>query len=111
MTTIFGTITIGANPVQIPWTLSVGAAKVFLQVAPGATGGVKVGNSAAMTNDGTTPGIWLNSTTNTNPDATHQAGDSFSIQSQKDHDTVYPNQYFVHGTHVGDKVNYAIHIN
>lgn len=106
MTPTFGTLTIGANPVQIPWTSTLGVAKLILQVAPGATGTVKVGGSAALTSDAATPGLWLSP----NSDST-KPGDSIAFEANKDHDTVYPNQYWIHGSHAGDKVNYAIHVN
>lgn len=95
MTSTFGFLTIGANPVQISAT-HIGACKLFVQVAPGATGVVKIGGSSALTMDNTTGGTFLIPGSGSNP------GEDWSIEDHVNCNTVNIEQYFFHGTHAGD---------
>jgi hypothetical protein len=111
MTSVFGTLVIGATPVQVPFT-GTGVCKLFLQIGPGATGGVKIGGAGVTINiPDTTPGTWLSSSAGTNADTSLQPGGSWVIESQEDKNTVHPGAYFIHGTHAGDLVNYEYHTN
>ncbi len=97
---------------QVPFT-GVGVCKLFLQIGPGATGGVKVGGTSGLTINipDTTPGTWLSSSAGTNADTSKQPGGAWVIESQEDKNSIHPEEYFVHGTHAGDLVNYEIHTN
>ena len=93
---------------QVSADQNLKCSKLSFQVAPLATGGVKIG-SAGLTSDNTTPGTFLSSTAGTNPDGSPQPGAAWSVESQEDRLVIYPAQYYVHGTHAGDKVMYEYH--
>ena len=83
MTTTWGTLTIGAAPIQIS-TSYLPCCKISFQVAPGATGPMKIGG-AGLTAATSTPGTFLDSTAATDPDGSAQAGDSWSVQRHTQH--------------------------
>jgi hypothetical protein len=115
MQTYFGTLTIGAAPVQIPATAFSGnlssfagsakVNKISVQLAPGNTGVSKVGGSANMTSDNTTPGIFLAPNT-----VAADPGGSWTVESYGNVNDVALNQYFFQGTVPGDKLMYEIHV-
>lgn len=110
MNSTWGILTIGASPVRITTDQLVRVSKLSFQVAPGATGAVKVGG-AGLTTDNTTPGTVLDATAGTNPDGSAQPGGSWGLGSNEDANTIHPSQYYVHGTHAGDLVFYEYHQN
>jgi hypothetical protein len=105
MTTTWGTLTIGSSPVQVSTNPDFAVCKLSFQVAPSATGAVKLGAAGVTAND-STPGTYLNSTTGTNPDSSPQPGGMWAIESHTDHNDIVPAQYFVQGSHAGDLVFY-----
>lgn len=107
MITVWGTLTIGAAAVAIP-AVAGGACKLSFQVAPGATGSVKIGG-AGLTSDNTTPGTFLSSSSATNADGSEQAGGFWSVEAHEDVNVIHPETYNVHGTHAGDLVFYEYH--
>lgn len=104
MTSFFGSVTIGANPVQItnPLANNGKCAKLFVQMAPGNTGSAKVGRIPNLGTSTGTPGVYLASTSQTNPDASAQPGGSWVIESYSDENNINPLDYYFHGTHAGD---------
>jgi hypothetical protein len=107
----WGTLTIGAGPVQIPGaTLPVKVCYIQFQVAPGAAGAVKVGGLGLDMTNGT-PGTLLNATQGTNPDGSAQAGGAWSAASYGDHNTINASALFIHGSNPGDVVFVEYHQN
>jgi hypothetical protein len=111
MTTYFGTLTIGATPVQLP-TDFPRVNKLFVQHAPGNTGNFKVGGNVSLTMAITTPGIYVQpaGAGSANPDASTPPGGDWVVESHSDKNDVVVNQYFFHGSHAEDKLMYEIHI-
>ena len=109
MTTVWGVLTIGATPVRIS-TTALPVCKLAFQVAPSATGSVKIG-ATGLTTDNTTGGSYLWPTANTAPDGSALAGSMWAIEDQGNRNTIDASAYFVHGTHAGDKVHYQYNVN
>jgi hypothetical protein len=115
MQTYFGSLTIGAAPVQIPATAFSGALssfagspkvnKIAVQSAPNNTGVFKVGGNVNLTADNATPGIFVT------PNATAgQPGGTWTVESHSYFNDIALNQYFFQGTHAGDILMYEIHV-
>jgi hypothetical protein len=106
MTAYFGTITIGADPIQIPSpTVDGKVNKLFVQHAPGNTGVFKVGRLPGLTTDNTTPGIFVApNTTETDP------GGDWSIESPGEKNDINLSEYRFHGTHAGDLLHWQINV-
>jgi hypothetical protein len=109
MTTVWGTLTIGSAPVQIS-TRQLKCCKLSFQVAPGDSGAVKVGGPG-LTSTTSTPGTYLDPSSNVNKDGSAQAGSLWSVESYTDANTIDASQYYVHGTFPGDLVSYEYHQN
>jgi hypothetical protein len=105
----WGILTIGAAPVQVPTaSTSTRGSKLSFQVGPGSTGRVKIGG-AGLTSDLTTPGAFLDSSPALNGDGSAQPGDVWVVETGLDQNTIYPRNYFVHGTNAGDLVFWEFH--
>lgn len=109
MTTKWGTLTIGAAPVQIT-TTALRCCKLSFQVAPGDSGSIKIGGPG-LTADNSTPGAYLSPSNSVNKDGSAQGGGMWSVESYQDADTIDASSYHVHGTHAGDLVFYEYHQN
>lgn len=109
MTTVWGTLTIGAAPVQIS-TAHLQCCKLSFQVAPGNSGSTKIGGPA-LTPDASTPGTYLAPSNSVNKDGSAQAGSLWSVESYADANSIDASAYHVHGTHAGDLVFYEYHQN
>ena len=83
--------------------------KYFVQLAPGATGQVKIG-PANVALASTSSGTVIDSTATTNADTTKQAGGSWSVETH-DVNTISTAQYFFIGSHTGDVLMYETHEN
>ena len=96
----------GTSNVSYPagWTNTYGtsnlrATKLSIQLADGATGHGYVGN-ANVTNAGANADVDLD------PSAmSGNAGAQWSVESQKECNTIDLAQYYVHGSNAGDKIN------
>ena len=109
MTTNWGKLTIGSAPIQIS-TTRLKCCKLSFQVAPGATGAIKIGG-AGLTPDNSTAGTYLEPSSGVNKDGSAQAGGLWSVESYTDANTIDASAYHVHGTHAGDIVFYEYHQN
>lgn len=109
MTTVWGTLAIGAVPVQIS-AARLACCKLSFQAAPGDTGAVKIGG-AGLTADATTPGTYLDAASGVNADGSPQSGGLWSVESYQDANMIDASAYHVHGTHAGDLVFYEYHRN
>ena len=111
MTTYFGTLTIGASPVQLPTDFPA-VNKLFVQHAPGNTGNFKVGGNSQLGMTTATPGTTVAPLQSgiANPDSSVPAGGAWSVESYSDRNDIAVKQYFFHGSHSGDKLMYEIHI-
>ena len=108
MTTAWGTLTIGTTPVRISAT-KLKCCKLFFQVAPQATGLVKIGGSAVTTAN-STPGTVLDPpSVGANPDgASYPSGGSWDVATEGVN-SIDASEYYVHGSHSGDLVFYEYH--
>ena len=107
MITKWGALTIGAAPIQIS-TTQLKCCKLAFQVAPGATGAIKIGGPG-LTPDTSTPGTYLEPSSSVNKDGSLQAGSLWSVESYTDANQIDASAYHVHGTHAGDQVFYEYH--
>lgn len=71
-------------------------------------GRIKIGG-AGLTSDLTTPGTFLDSSPAVNADGSAQPGDLWAVESDLSQNTIYPANYFVHGTNPGDLVFWEYH--
>jgi hypothetical protein len=97
MTSTFYVVLIGASPIQLSTVIPFtgGVCKLRLQAGTTPTGTIKVGGSPTMTADDTTGGIYVRTPSVVSP---------WSIESDKDLNDIFPQQYYVHGTVPGDPV-------
>jgi hypothetical protein len=111
MTTYFGTLTLGATPVQLPVYFPK-VNKLFVQHAPGNTGNFKVGGNSALTMLNTTPGIYVQPLAAgvANPDGSLPPGGNWAVESHSRKNDIVVNQYFFQGAHAGDLLMYEIHL-
>lgn len=109
MTTYWGSVTISGSA-QAFTGAPTKVCKFSVQMAPSCTGQVKLGPST-VTVANTTPGTILDSSQSQNADSTYKAGDSWSVESHDDHNTIVPAQYFLIGTHATDVVFWEAHVN